>query len=133
MNWHTIHDPASPELDELAKKYNLHPLHIEDCRHRDQRAKIEDGQTYLFTVLKPVRINESGRFDAVDLDIFLGSDFIITVLEVDCPELKELTDRVRKATVSETRPDRVYYRILDELVDSYLPLLDRLDDTIDGL
>ena len=133
MQWHNISDPASPELDQLAQRYNLHPLHIEDCRNRDQRAKIEEGQGYLFTVLKPVRIDEEGKFDAVDLDIFLGSDFLITVLETDCPELRDLIDRVQKALATESRPARIYYRILDEVVDSYLPLLDRLNDTLDEL
>ena len=133
MEWHNILDPASPELDDLAKRYNLHSLHIEDCRHRDQRAKIEEGQGYLFTVLKPVRIDDEGRFDAVDLDVFLGGDFLITVLETDCPELRDLVDRVRKAAGAEQRADRIYYRILDDVVDSYLPLLDRIHATIDEL
>lgn len=133
MEWHNILDPASPELDHLAKRYNLHPLHIEDCRHRDQRAKIEEAQDYLFTVLKPIRIDAEGNFDAIDLDLFLGADFLITVLETDCPELRELIDRVQRAMASESKADRVYYRILDETVDSYLPFLDRLDDTIDEL
>ncbi len=133
MEWHNILDPASSELDELAKRYNLHPLHIEDCRHRDQRAKLEEGQGYLFTVLKPVRVDEQGNFDALDLDIFLGDDFLITVLETDCPELRDLIDRVQKNKSPDSRADRVYYRIVDQVVDSYLPMLDRLDDTIDDL
>jgi magnesium transporter len=33
----------------------------------------------------------------------------------------------------ESRSDRVYYHIVDEIVDSYLPLLDRLNDSIDEL
>lgn len=131
MEWHNLLDPASPELDRLAERYNLHPLHIEDCRHRDQRAKIEESQGYLFTVLKPVRVDEDGKFEEVDLDIFVGTEFLITVLETDCPELGDLIGRVQKAMTSESRPDRVYYRILDEIVDSYLPLLDRLNHTID--
>jgi magnesium transporter len=133
MQWHNILDPSSPELDQLAEQYNLHPLHIEDCRQRNQRAKIEDGQAYLFTVLKPVRLNEEGDFEAMDLDIFLGADFLITVVETDCPELKALIERVQKAAEFETRVDRVYYRIIDELVDSYLPILDQLHETIDNL
>jgi magnesium transporter len=131
MEWHDILDPASAELDEFAARYSLHPLHIEDCRQRNQRAKIEEGQDYLFTVLKPVRVDESGNFDAVDLDIFLGNDFLITVQEAECPELRDLISRVRKALASETKPDRVYYRLLDEIVDSYLPLLDRFNEEID--
>lgn len=132
MEWHNILDPASPELDRLAERYKLHPLHIEDCRHRDQRAKIEEGDDYLFTVLKPIRVVE-GEYNAVDLDIFLGNDYLITVVETDCPELRDLIERVQKAIKSEGRPDRVYYRIVDEVVDSYLPLLDGLNDAIDKM
>jgi magnesium transporter len=131
MKWYDIPDPASPELDGLAKQFNLHPLHVEDCRHRNQRAKVEEGQDYLFTVLKPVRQDQAGKFDAVDLDIFLGPDFLITVEETDCPEVRGLISRVQKATASENKADRVYYRIVDEVVDSYLALLDRLNETID--
>ncbi|PWT97699.1 MAG: magnesium and cobalt transport protein CorA [Terriglobia bacterium] len=131
MEWHNILDPASPELDQLAQRYNLHPLHIEDCRHRGQRAKIEEAQDYLFTVLKPVRVDEEGHFDAVDLDIFLGPDFLITVQETNCPEVRGLIDHLRTAVTPESKSDRMYYRVLDEIVDSYLPLLDRLHDTID--
>ena len=133
MEWHNIVDPASAELDRLAQRYNLHPLHIEDCRQRNQRAKIEEGQGYLFTVLKPVRIDKEENFDAVDLDLFLGPDYLITVLETDCPELRDLIDRVKQTMTAETRADRIYYRIVDEVVDSYLPLLDRLNDGIDEL
>src|SRR5690349_15140758 len=96
MEWHNILDPSSTELDRLAEQYNLHPLHIEDCRHRNQRAKIEEGQGYLFTVLKTVRFDERKNLEAVDLDIFLGVDFLITVLEKDCPELRDIVDHVRK-------------------------------------
>ncbi len=133
MEWHEIYDPASAELDQLAARYGLHPLHVEDCRHRDQRAKIEEGQGYLFTVLKPVRVGEDGNFAAVDLDIFLGTDFVITVAETDCPEVRALIGRIHQAMANEARSDRVYHRIVDELVDSYLPLLDKLNETIDQL
>jgi magnesium transporter len=133
MEWREITNPESPELDQLAEHFHLHPLHIEDCRHRDQRAKAEEGQGYLFTVLKPVRVDRDGNFEAVDLDIFFGPEFLITVLETNCPEVRDLIDRVHRVLGSEARPDRVYYRIVDEVVDSYLPLLDRLNDAIDEL
>ena len=133
MEWHKITDPASPELDQLAERYHLHPLHVEDCRNRGQRAKLEDGQNYLFAVLKPVRVDANGDFDAVDLDIFVGSDYVITVIETDCPELRDLVGRVEKSLAADSRSDRVFYRIVDELVDSYLPMLDKLNETIDQL
>jgi magnesium transporter len=133
MQCYNILDPDGPELDQLAERYKLHPLHIEDCRQRDERAKIEEGHGYLFIVLKPVRIDAEGNFDSVDLDIFLGADFLITVVETDCPELRDLICRVHNGRAEERRCDRVFYHIVDEVVDSYPPLLDRLHDSLDEL
>src|SRR3954465_11101509 len=96
MDWHSITDPASPELDRLAERYHLHPLHVEDCRHRNQSAKIEEGEGYLFTVLKVTRLLPDESLDAVDLDIFFGADFVITVEEERCPEISGLIQQMRR-------------------------------------
>jgi len=133
MEWHNILDPNSSELDELAERYHLHPLHIEDCRHRHQRAKIEESDGYIFTVMKGVRLDSDHAVLTADLDIFVGTDFVLSVVEDDCPEMRELIDRVRKATNGSTRPDQIYYRLVDEIVDSYLPILDHFDETIDEI
>ena len=50
MTWHDIRDPKDAELDRLAERYNLHPLHIEDCRQGNQNAKVEEQGDYLFVV-----------------------------------------------------------------------------------
>jgi magnesium transporter len=133
MEWHNISDPASPELDRLAERYRLHPLHIEDCRHRNQSAKIEEGQSYLFTVMKVIRFDPQGELEIADLDIFLGQDYIITVIETDCPETEGLIARAQKATDQSDRADQKYYRLIDEIVDSYLPITDKLSETLDHL
>jgi magnesium transporter len=132
MEWFQIHDPNDPKLDELAARFQLHPLHIEDCRHRNQSAKIEDSNGYLFTVLKPVRLSGSDEVDTCDLDIFLGPDWVITVEETDAPAIRALLDGLRPGP-DNPRADRLYYRIIDVLVDSYLPALDHFDELIDKL
>jgi magnesium transporter len=133
MEWHVITDPASPELDRLAERYHLHPLHIEDCRHRNQSAKIEEGDGYLFTVLKVIRQLPDESLRAVDFDIFFGADFVITVSEEDCPEMHAIIDQARQAPGPAQRPDQVFYRLIDHVVDSYLPVLDQFHEKIDTL
>jgi len=131
MIWHDILDPADPELDRLAAEYHIHPLHIEDCRNRDQRGKVEDNENYIFTVLKPVTVdNDALVFH--DLDIFLGKDWVVTVEETACDTVRKILQPIHAAELR-LRPDQIFHRICDGVVDSYLPLLDRTDEIIDEL
>src|SRR5512142_1390039 len=90
--WFDITDPHSPQLDELARRFNLHPLQIEDCRHRPPRAKTEERGEYIFTVLKHSRSANIVEFD--DLDIFFSADYLITIHAKDCPVVEKLRARI---------------------------------------
>ena len=112
MIWHDLRRPDDPELDVLAQRYKLHPLHIEDCRHGNQRAKVEEGADYLFIVLKPVHVHEAGEVEISDLDLFVGRDFLITVEEGECPALSAQLDQLRSGP-NQSRADQLFYRVAD--------------------
>jgi magnesium transporter len=75
MQWHDIQDPGDKTLDELAARYSLHPLHVEDCRQNAQRTKLEISEGYLFISLKQMVWNDSGELSADDLALFVGQTF----------------------------------------------------------
>jgi magnesium transporter len=129
MEWHAIRDPNDPELDRLAERYRLHPLHIEDCRHRNQSAKIEENHNYIFAVFKPAQVLEDGSLEVSDLDVFAGPDFVITVEETEWPAVRAILDRIQPGD----RADQLFYRIADAQIDSYLPALDYYGDLVDTL
>jgi magnesium transporter len=133
MEWHNLNDPQDPLLDELAIRYHLHPLHIEDCRTQVQGTKIEDGDSYIFTVVKSICTDSDNDVQLHDVDLFLGRDYLITVLEKDDNEGRQRLERVRINAAGEQRADQLYYRVLDATVDTYLPVLDKYDDQIDDL
>ena len=91
LAWFDVADPASPQLDELAKQFGLHELQIEDCRHRPQRPKTEEHDRYLFSVLKHMHGNGDLEFD--DIDLFLGPDFLITVRSGDSVVIESVRAR----------------------------------------
>ncbi len=124
LAWFHIDDPASPELDELAKRFGLHELDIEDCRHRVQRAKVEEHDEYIFVVLKHIHRNEIIHFD--DFDVFVGRNFLITVTKSDEPVIERIKQRVAQNHVE--RLDRVFYTIVDSIVDDYMVELDRVGE-----
>jgi magnesium transporter len=121
LNWFDVPDPNSPDLDELARRFHLHELQIEDCRHRPQRAKVDEYGTYLFAVLKHLVRKDQGQ-DFDDFDVFLGPNFLITVHQGDCAFLRKLCVRLQQTRVA--RLDRILYEITDLIVDEYLALLD---------
>jgi magnesium transporter len=132
MKWHDIADPKDTELDRLAAHYHIHPLHIEDCRHRNQRAKVEENDGYIFTVLKTVQVLDNGDLAFHDLDVFLGGDWVVTVQEGNQDSATKILQPIH-AMEANLRADQVFYRIYDGVIDSYLPTIDRIDDVIDEL
>ena len=122
LNWYDLSEPDSPELDELAKQYQLHELDVEDCRKRPQRAKYTEQPHYIFCVLKHLHEDQRLAFD--DFDLFLGRDFLITVHK----GREDVLDRVRQRIAEEqtTRVDRVAYIVIDAIVDEYMPTLDEI-------
>lgn len=132
MIWHDVRNGNDPELDALAVRYHLHPLHIEDCRHRNQRAKVEEGEDYIFVVLKPVHVNDAGELEVTDFDVFLGRDYLITVEEGECPSLRTNLNQLH-ASADRLRPDQLFYRAMDATVDAYSPVTDWFNDAIDAI
>jgi magnesium transporter len=57
MPWYQLDDAKDPKLDELARQYNLHPLHIEDARSADESVNVDTAPNYTFAVFKPVRLD----------------------------------------------------------------------------
>ena len=128
MAW-TDFSPSAPELEEFGIHHGIHPLHIEDCRSDEQQAKLEHGNGYLFVVLKLVLLTND-ELTTADLDIFLGVDYIATVHKSPVAILSRFAEN---GTAASRAPDEMLHRVLDDVVDSYLPVLEEIEDRVDLL
>src|SRR5580658_408951 len=138
MPWYELADAHDPKLDELAKQYNLHPLHIEDARSEDEAVKVDTAPAYTFAVFKPVRLipdpdNPTEQIPVfTPIDIFAGKDFLITISDPTCPTTHQALERARRDGDDE-HPGKLVALILDTIVDLYFPTIDHFDDRIDDL
>lgn len=116
--------PTDAELDVLARELSLHPLAIDDVRHRHQRPKIDVFPDHYFLVCYRISLAE-GRVSFDEVDIFIGPNFLIVCHDGEVPLLTEVLDRFcRQTGVHDV--SGLLYEILDALVDEYFPLLDDL-------
>jgi magnesium transporter len=131
LTWHDYVSPTPEELAELQKKYGFHDLDKEDVLTENQRPKIDEYDDYLFIVLHfPVLNSRTKRITTEEVDIFIGSNFIITLHE---GELDSLADLREACTGEATRKELLsqgtgyfLYRLTKELFDYCFPLLDSL-------
>ena len=131
MAWYALDDPNDPKLDELAQQFRLHPLHIEDCRSHNERVKSEETGEYLFYILKYIVSVDHGELTLGTICLFVGRDYFISVRDAQRSECAIL-ERARKAPEG-TPPGKLLYLILDTIVDSFFPSIDKSDDIIDEL
>jgi magnesium transporter len=131
--WFHVEDPNSSVLDELARTYGLHELAIEDCRVPGTRAKLDDYGDTLFVVANVLHFDpDQCECNFTEIDFFLREKLVITVREGPDPVL----DQVRASFGSDERlahPGRLFHRILDGIVDRYLPVLDTIEERIERL
>ncbi len=131
MSWYALDNPNDPQLDELARLFQLHPLHIEDCRSNNERLKAEASDNYLFLILKFIQSVQDGDIGFASLYLFVGRDFLITVRDPSCVS-DEILQRAQRAGPEEI-PSKLLYLIIDSVVDSYFVSIDHSDDRIDDL
>ena len=84
MSWYALDDPNDPQLDDLARQFQLHPLHIEDCRSNNERLKAEGTDQYLFLILKYIQAVEDGDLSLGNIFLFVGRDYLITIRDPSC-------------------------------------------------
>jgi magnesium transporter len=140
LTWFYIEKPTSNEVEFLAHNFNFHPLDLDDVLSRIQRPKIDEYEDYLFMVLHfPVFDKENRITRPSEMDIFIGENYVVTV---HCSgDLKPLakffqeceTDKERRETYLGRSSGFLLYHILDRLVNSCFPILDKITQNIDDI
>lgn len=140
LEWIYIDQPTREKLDNLAKKYPLHELNIEDCLSKNQLPKIDRYDDHVFIILQfPTTQKEktSPRFS--QLSLFIGRDFLISIHQGDLKPLSELFQACsidkgkNKQNIMGSSPGYLLHSILDVLVDDLLHILMKVIGNIDDI
>lgn len=136
--WVILDDSHPAEIQSiLGDTFHFHPLTIEDCIMQGyQTPKIDDFNDYLFIIAHAIPPNwEIKENDVLELDIFLGKNFLVTVSTSPImPPVNKTWDLLEKdKRLQVGGADFLCHAVLDVLVDDYMPLLDNMEDEIEKL
>jgi magnesium transporter len=132
MIWVDMEKPTDADDQILLDVFKFHPLSVEDCRADRHHPKVEEFPDYLYFILHGVTAStDSVHYNTIELDGFLGSNFVVTYHHDMFRSINRVKQFVRSSPVACQRgPAYLLYQILDQLIDFYAPVLDDFDERL---
>ncbi|HJQ20007.1 MAG TPA: magnesium/cobalt transporter CorA [Gemmatimonadaceae bacterium] len=122
----------------LDNVFQFHPLAVEDALNPMSRVKVDEYPGFLFAIIRGLRLRQETEdpydIETFNLSFFLGANYLVTVHGGQSPAFATVGERVdRHPDVLQRGVERVMHAIMDASVDAYFPLLDQIDEFVDGL
>lgn len=130
INVEGLHD--TDLIEKLGKFYNIHPLTLEDIVHVDQRAKFEDFEHYVVSIMR--MINYTTEVESEQLAIVLCENTVISFQEPhggDAFDIIRNRLRTGKGRVRKLGADYLAYALTDAVVDCYFTAIEKIGDRIE--
>jgi magnesium transporter len=120
----------------LRETFGFHPLAVDDALEEAHVPKVDDWGQYLYLVLHGVIIDQQndGRVSTLELDVFLGKNYLVThqtqpIAAVD----RTWTACQRDERHVQMGVGHLLYKLSDELVADYMPVVESIDEAIDQI
>jgi magnesium transporter len=134
MLWLDVTEPTDDDLATLQREFSLHPLTMEDVRHRHQRPKVELFKDYAFVVLRAMHPRDAEEPKESEVHAFVGPRFLVTIRYDPAYDMQNVVRRwERQPELMASGGGFATYVLIDEIVDDFLTLVERMEDRADDL
>jgi magnesium transporter len=128
--------PAQEDEPILIRTFGFHPLAVDDALQETHVPKVDDWEKYLYLVLHAITFDPAGggRLDSIELDVFLGGNYIVTHHDLPIAAVNHVWDACRRDEHYLSRgTDHVLYRLIDDMVAAYMPVVEQIDEAVETL
>ncbi len=131
--WIGLHEPDEALLRQVQQAFGLHDLAIEDALRAHQRPKLEEYGQALFVVLRTARLHDE-TIELGETHIFMGPRYVVSVRHGASLSYTDVRTRCESTPhLLRKGPGFVLYALMDFVVDHYFPIVDALEDKLEGL
>lgn len=124
---------SAERILEIGEFLGLHALALEDVVNVHQRAKMDSFDEYLFIVARMFDTSDTSLSEQISF--FLKKNIVLSFQERpgDCWDSIRQRLRQRHGKIATLGADYLLYNLLDTIIDSYFPVMDRLSEEVDAL
>lgn len=135
-SWTHVTHPTEMEIKQLQRKFGFHELDLKDVLPPIQRPKLVARDSHLFMILLyPLYNRATRKIHPVEVDLFIGKDFLVTSISEGFYPLTDLFNRAEKNTSQTlgglTAPVNLLCEILKRLEHYCLPMSIHISNDID--
>jgi magnesium transporter len=133
--WADVREPTVHDAEVLRETFGFHPLSIEDALQSAHYPKVEWYGHYLYAILHGIDFKQAEHaFETQDVDFFLGPTYLVTVQDGGRRSIAEVAELCSRSEVPlREGPVALMHRIVDRMVDHYLPEVDELETWLDDI
>ena len=133
--WADVLQPTADDGAILREHFGIHEMAVADALEASQHPKVETYGDVLYVVLHGINFHASEHaFDTLDTDFFLTSRYLVTVHDGGRRSIAHISDLcVRNSNILGDGPVALMHRVVDAMVDHYLPEVDELEKWMDDL
>ncbi len=136
--WVDIDTRDTQKVAMLKDVFHFHPLAIEEAVNPQSRVKLEEFDRYVFLIVRTVAFCETTDdpydLDTANISFFLGKNYLVTVHGADTNPVDSTRELLeRKPELATHGPAKLMHAIVDQAVDAYFPIIDKLDEFMDSL
>ncbi|OGO27161.1 MAG: magnesium and cobalt transport protein CorA [Chloroflexi bacterium RBG_16_54_11] len=126
-------EEPEPSQDILIHTFGFHPLAVDDALRETHLPKVDDWEEYLYVAMHAISFaSGSEDINAIELDIFLGANYIVTHHDFPIPALDRVWDEcLGDVHYLKRGADHVLYELTDELIVDYMQVVENLDEEIE--
>jgi len=133
--WLDVTGPDAADTRLFLEGFGFHPLSIEDLRQTHSTAKLDEYEDYVFQVVMVPFLIGTDDIDLFEVEIFYTKGTLVTVHDRPWKPLDDLWASVCRDPARELGlgAQRLYHNVVDRAVDGYFPILDLIDERVEGL
>ncbi len=135
VNWlQVISDKNEEIIDEIGKKFNLHPLVIEDIKAKDHMPKLQDYDDYLLLVIEGIKLINNDQLEIENYRFILFENLVISFQPADTAIFDHILVRLQEGSnIRKNGADDLLYALTDKIVDDYFLVIEQIGYYIDDV
>lgn len=132
ITWIDLESPTRSEVDDISRKYKIHPLVVVELTEPSQRSKVDLYKSYIYLILHfptcQICFGEHKKenlAETQEVDFIIGKDYIITThyeaiesLEASAARLESEADEAHEDAEGPIHAGFVFYHIMKHIYNS---------------